>query len=300
MATENEGFDAEKMFDEGVEEAGIQEEAVESSEQDQAATQSALDNLEQAGQEDTTDTSEEKTQTDDKVSSETESESTLVKMLEKQGDSEGKPDEAKPDDRRVPLDEHVKLRKRAQAAEKALADLKKETQTRPAGENADINELLESLPDEQLVEGKDVKKLIRLTEQRLSSRLDEGLKKVTDELNKEEIVSLISKCKKSEIAFKKENTDFDEVIEDAKTLNLVNDSDFKKALQTDNPAKSYYDICKKKLTILRKHSGSGTPKDETAGDTTGKSKQEKPPKGKEPDEEQTDDEVFGEVFGEQE
>lgn len=294
------GLDAGQMFDEGVDKAGIAEE-------DPEVLQDTLAHLEDGDKSDAGGQADEGGGPDDDKGSAKAAEgksSSMAAMLDEQQPEAEVSDETKAEqgkDGRVPLDQHIKLRQRAQKAESEAQQLREQlTKTQSAGDNAEFDKLLSGLADDELVEASKVKQLLTHQRTNIISEVNNRFEKLEQGFETAAQMSRIQqKVRQSESAFKKEHEDFDAVLVQAKMLNLVGAKEFKAALNADNPAKTYYETCKNKLATARRALGIETPQDkkEQADKATGNKRKQPDETG---NEEENEEEVFKAVFGSEE
>jgi colicin import membrane protein len=311
MTTEKQGFDAGKFFDDGVADAGLESEdtgAVEdtaeagSSESitvkpddkggtDEAKAEQAETNKTDKAKEKAADSSASAEDIQDALdSTETESEpdSVIEKLLPKEEEIEAAAQQAAQPDRSgkvVPLDSHVKLRERAQAAERENAELRARLdaeagQKAEEAEKSPLEQFVEENPDEDFVPAK-----VQLEERRFQDRRQaarqEAARKAEQARNEaaekqqsraNTIKAINARAMKSESEFRKATPDFDEVTKPFVDEGLLSNEERLDFLKSENPAKRLYDICKAKRDAIRRIAGT---QEATAKDTPGKKPTEK-------------------------
>jgi len=189
------------------------------------------------------------------------------------------------DNRRVPLEQVIKLRKRAQAAE-AERDALKEKITQPAAENAETDPL-KDLDDNDYLTAGQVKKLLETNTSRIQKTAKAEAERSAQLARAERIIerSIIS-----EKEFKTKTEDYDKITKVASELKLFTDADRQKIFDSENPAQTYYEMAKNKLGTIRSVFGGSTDKPKTT-----KTKSEIP--NTENENEDDDEKIFEEVFG---
>jgi len=324
LETENSGFDAGKFYDEGVEEAGLDpEEVVTDSPADDDSTNVASQDTEKAVEEPEQKPAAE-TKPDEKPSTEdvkaaiestedTEQEvdSVISALLPPESQA---PEAAKhrPDyepGKFVPVEDHIKLRARAQAAEGKVSELEQqiETSTTQTGgvkpgeevEKSPFEVFVDENPDEDFVPPK-----VQLEErkfQEAKKQKAQAAKEKVEQAEREKqekqyrtteaIRTISTRALKSEVEVRKATPDFDAVVKPFVAGNLLTDAERVEFLKDANPAQKLYDICKAKAEAFRSALGIKTaPKTETTkkAPTT-----EEVPAGEE--DELTDQQIFDEV-----
>jgi len=189
---------------------------------------------------------------------------------------------------RVPVEDHIKLRQRAQAAEKRADEAESqlaEQQTQTGGERPGKTDKLAELEDDDLVRAGDVRQAIKQEVEKVS-------KGIESERATQEAQAMAANAVKSEESFRKDTADYDQVTSAANELGVINDADRKVIFKDPNPAKKYYEIAKERVSNIQKHLGITTT-------TTPKSPKPKKETGEEEEGEEnlTDDQIFNEVYG---
>jgi hypothetical protein len=314
MTTENEDFDAEAFVEEGMKDAGIEPEEQETAEQEPSGVMSKKEKSEdEAGEkpvetEQTQETSTDEVKaaleaTETEEESEEEVESSIAGILPKAPESEQQEHEKA--DQRVPLEDHIKLRQRAQEAERERDELKKQqadTSTggeKPGEEASPLDRFLEENPEEELVPAKVTRDERDYQEAKRQRQFDaarkaeqaalEARRAATQQL--QEFDNKAKKATDSEKAVRKAHADYDAVTQAAVKAKLLDDDERESIFNTENPAQAYYDLCKGKLDAIR--SGLGMPSAPTS--------ESNQPAGEEQEEteekEMTDDQIYNEVYG---
>lgn len=200
------------------------------------------------------------------------------------------------DEDRVPVEQHIKLRKRAQAAEQEVADLRRqlsENKTQTEGDTSGEKDPLAEYEDEDLVRAGDVR-------QTIEREVQKGISKLTKTIEENQQSQTFQRqainAVQSEKAFKEATPDYDEVTSKARKLNAISDADRKEILQADNPAKKYYEISKAKIKAAQEQLALlGFVPANTK--TTPKSEANQPEGEEKETENMSDEEIFDEVFG---
>jgi hypothetical protein len=329
MTSEDGGFDAGDFYEEGIKEAGLdQDEAVTDSPSEQedagVASQVSDDGTAEPGQKPETKPAD--TKTAEKQPSaeevkaalesteepEAEAESVIESLLPKPQAAEQKPDVLK-QGKYVPVDDHIRLRQRAQAAESKVEELQKqlETSTTPTGgekpgeevEKSPLKKFVEENPDEDFVPAK-----VQLEEREFHEerqRKAQAAKERAEQAEREKqekqrqqaeaIESLSSRAKSSEVEFRKATPDYDAVTKPIVNGGFLTDADRLEFLKSENPAKRLYEICQVKSDAIRGVLGktdTSTPKEET---TKEKAPANKGTQAAGEEQELSDDEIYEEV-----
>lgn len=278
---EQEGLNVDEFYDEGVAEAGVEPE------QDDTETEAETEQV--ASEQEIVDSALKATESEpeQKVGEPEDTESSIAQLLE---GPERKPDDtAKGDGKNVPLDQHIKLRQRAQAAEAKVKELEESQTTPPAGEKAETKGELPSVVDEDgYVDPDKVAKAIADAQEKAKTA---AVKEVQAQVQQQAAVAKAQQVAKrsieSEADVRKTNPDYDKVTKAALQYNLLTNDDRQKIFDSDNPAKTYYETAKQKLSILQEALGISTAKPKTQ------------PGEPEPDKEiESDEQMVDEVFGE--
>ena len=340
MKNEDSGFDAGKFYDEGVEEAGIDSEEVVT---DSPAQEDSTNVISQEGTEkdevkeaagseqQTTETETEQAETkteDDKKAAdsseediqaalesiESDQESVIESLLPKAEEVEAAVQEAgqgpEAPGQRVPVEDHIKLRQRAQRAEQKIDELQEQLETQTGGvkpgetEKSPLEKFVEENPEEELVPAKVQLEQMKFEQAQAQAKSDAAARKEREQSRAAEakqrtadsIKALQTRALNSESAARKANTDFDEVVKTIVKANLITDAERVEFLGNKNPAQKLYEICKAKVAAIR--SISGAPSKETPAE---KSTKEKAPTTKKseaenPEEDLTDEEIFEAAF----
>jgi len=319
-------FDAEAFYREGVEDAGGPEALSkhlnldpESQEADQetapqgtpgAMSQKTKDSdeetqqAEQTGDDDNVDATQAALDSteDEEADADAEVESVISNLLP----SESKPEQKA--DLRVPVEEHIKLRQRAQQAEKERDELRQRLETastqtggeKPGTEEpSPLEKHVEENPDDdfvpasvQLAERKwQDARTMRIAETRAKAH-EESLQAIEADLQRrQQYESLADKSVTSEKAVRKAHVDYDVVTKAAINNGLLSDAEKRACFDADSPAEVLYQTCKTKVDALRSALGIQTTepqekapaKEDELTDNEGR--------------EMTDDEIFAAVYG---
>lgn len=328
MTSENGGFDAGEFYEEGVAEAGLEaEEAVDDSPnvQEDASVVSQVSDGKAAESEaepekkpaDTEAAEKQEPSKEDLQEAlksteeiEQEAESVIESLLPKPQAAEQKPDVLK-QGKYVPVDDHIKLRQRAQAAEQERDELRQqlETSTTPTGgektgeevEKSPLEKFVEENPDEDITPPKvllDERNFQEAKQQKAHAAREQAEQAEREKQEKqrkqnEAIESLSSRAKSSEAEFRKATSDYDAVTKPIVGAGLLTDAERIEFLKDPNPAQKFYEICKAKGEALRGVLGKpDTPAKETTKQETPAANEQKA----DDEEEMTDDEIFDEVF----
>lgn len=254
MANESESFDAEKFFDDkGATPAATEEVAEKVAVEQTPPAQDQEPELKS----DVQDSKEAEPQPSAELKAEekpaeAETESAIEKLLVEQPEKE-EVEPVKGDGKTVPLEDHIKLRRRAQVAEAELAEVEAELEeihrTQTVGAKTGEGETpleteLSNLDDEEPLTVGQARKL--LAEQ----------KRTADEKREQSLVRrraaiIVSRAINSETEFKANTPDYDKVTGAVLKANLLTNNDRKKIIVSDNPAKTYYELSKAKLDALK-------------------------------------------------
>ena len=333
MESEEKGFDAGEFYDEGIEQAGIKEEEIvdeSPSEQEASGVVSQQTNeetqtesetqTEETDQQETSDKDDSKEDiqavlesTEEVSEAETEPESVIEGILPK---VPAETEQIQPEQQqRVPLEDHIKLRQRAQAAEKERDELKakmEETQTggEKPGEKSPLKKFVEENPDEDFIPASVQLAQQEWLDEREQAKIDAQQKAEQAERDKAEaqqravntIKALGDRSLKTEAEVRKANPDYDEVTKPFVSAKLLKDSELAEIFKSENPSKKLYDICKAKADAIRSLSGSSTntPGNKTTKKASTTSKEETSSEELNPEDELTDDQIFEEVWGKEE
>lgn len=232
-----------------------------------------------------------------------EAESVISKLL---------PDAAEPDEtpaaadgQRVPLEAHTKLRKRAQDAERQVAELQEAaSSTTPTG--AEIPGTEEVSPLDKFIAENPDEDYVPASVQSAQSKWDRAQDVAREQANRDAYNASVAKQQEratdqatatkattAEQAFRKSTPDYDAVTGAMIGELRLTQEDRVAILATDNPAKDLYDRCVARRTALRAALGVETPASESQQTNT---PAESPGEGEQTPE-QTDDEIFNEVYG---
>ena len=273
------------MFDEGVEAAGIQpEEIVTDSEAgDEANVVTAKDSSKttaeepEAGKsvataEDVAAAIESTKETEQEV------ESIISSLIPKPQGHETA--QTKPDfqpGKYVPVEDHIKLRTRAQQAESKVQELEQrlETSTTQTGgvkpgeeaEKSPLEQFVEDNPDDdfvpakvQLEESKFKEAKAQRTQQARERAEQVEREKQEKQYRTDDAIKAIStKAEQSEVEVRKANPDYDAVVLPIVKAKLITNEERMEFLKDANPAKKLYEICKNKADALRGVLGVTTP-----------------------------------------
>ena len=315
MTTENEDFDAEAFVEEGMQDAGIKPEEQETAENEASGVMSQTEKSEDKTGEKPAETDQTKETSTDEVQAaleateteeetEEEVESSIAEILPPAPKSEQQEQEEKAD-QRVPLEDHIKLRQRAQEAERERDELKKQqadTQTggeKPGEEVSPLEQFVQENPEEELVPAKVQLEDRKWHEARQRRQFEAATKAeraafeqqqaATQQL--QDFKSKADKAESSEKEVRKAHPDYDAVTQAAVKAKLLDDTERDAIFNAEKPADEYYKLCKGKLDAIR--SGLGIPSTPTSeSNQPANTEQEK-----DADKEMTDDEIYDDVYG---
>lgn len=286
MESEEKGFDAGEMFDEGVAEAGLESEETASdtpAQEDKSGVVSQVaEDTEKTGTEETeqaeTETKEEEKKAADSSTEEiqevlestetpeSEPESVIETMLPKVEDVEMAQEQQRKSGQYVPVDDHIKLRKRAQTAEQERDDLKRKLEETPTGgempgesEKSPLKKFIEENPDEDIVppivqlEDREFHEAQQRKAEQARQKVEQDKVEVAEAKQRtvDSIKAIGKKALDSEKAVRKANPDFDSVTLPFVKANLLTDAERLEFLKDENPAQKLYDICKAKRDALK-------------------------------------------------
>ena len=169
----------------------------------------------------------------------------------------------------VPLDEHKKLRKRAQKAEQELEGLRKEATLGGAGNPLDID-------DEELLTGADARALAEKIKAETKQELELEARKIAEAAKLENVKSL-------EVEARSKHDNFDEVMSKLSMISL-NDTVLAKIANSDNPAEEAYNVGCQLFNIQKQDH-----KEQVVDETKQETEQE--------DNDLSDDDLMKELFG---
>jgi hypothetical protein len=137
--------------------------------------------------------------------------------------------------KKVELEDHIKLRKRAQAAEAKLAELQAAQAPVDTGVLDEISALLDG--DEEYAE----KDALRKAFNKLPKVIAQIAQKTTSEaLGNVQMQNIAAKAKADEAAFKKDNPDYDTIVGFAARHKLLSQDELKEVFTSGNIAETYY------------------------------------------------------------
>ncbi len=323
MTTEEGGFDAGKMYDDGVAEAeaqgGLPDSELEPSDNPESEDVGVMTQQ----TEKTQDTGAAKQKTDEKVEDKVQDEDAVKAALKSAGEDE-EPGETEAEsivaallpkaetqsktDGKVPLDQVLKLRERAQQAERERDELRQklEAKSEPKPEVEEISPMekfVEENPDEDFIPAKIQAEQLKWERQQRQKAADAQAKAEREKAEQTEtqrqqiaaVTELGKKADASEKAARKANKDYDEVTKNALALGLVKSSDVQELLKSNDIAGDLYKLSKSRIEAHRKALGIQSPEPEPTKEKAAAKKQEP---GQGSDDDLTDDEFFEEVKNE--
>ena len=159
-----------------------------------------------------------------------------------------KPETEEPAKQRVPLEDHIKLRQRAQAAEARIAELESQHQTTQTEEDKSGDDFLGELEDGDLVRAEAVKQAIpKIIERAVSQAVGQANQNLENERAVGQAKAQADRAVKSEKEFAKVTPDYDQVTKAAIKLGFLSAEDKKKIFASEHPAKTCYEMSKQKL-----------------------------------------------------
>ena len=330
MTSENGGFDAGEFFDDGVEASGIgPEEIVSDSETgNEANVVTTKDDSETKAEEPETKPEAESAKVEKAEPSAEDVAAAIesTKEAEQEVDSiisglipkPQAPEEAqtKPDfepGKYVPVEDHIKLRQRAQTAEREAEELRQrfETSTTQTGgekpgeeaEKSPLEQFVDENPDEDLVPAKvqlEERKFQEAKQQKAQQAREKAEQIEREKLEKqyrtnEAVKAISTKAEQSEVEVRKSNPDYDAVVKPFVTANMLTNDERMAFLKDANPAQKLYDICKAKADALRGVVGVVGVTTDTTTPAKKTTKKDEAPAGNPADadeDDMTDDEIF--------
>ncbi|MFH1717511.1 MAG: hypothetical protein ABIF19_09195 [Planctomycetota bacterium] len=306
MTSEKDDFDAKTFVDEGMEAAGIEPEETEDVEHEERVVSKTEDDKGEQPKKEEKETATDDVQAALESTQEEEAEdveSAIEKLFPKDEEPE-KPEQ------RVPLEDHIKLRQRAQQAERERDELRQRLQTPTGAEKPGTEELspiekwAEENPDDaelspppttvQIAERKwqearfnRARQAEAETQRQAQETAAEKQKRLAD------AKALEQKATMAEKDFKKGHKDYDRVTGAVVNANLLTDAERRAIFEEDNPAEAFYTVCKKKLAAIQAGLGIEAP----ASQSTKKANEEEEEDENEP---MTEDEIFESVYGKEE
>ena len=173
-------------------------------------------------------------------------------------------------EQRVPLDQHIKLRQRAQQAEQERDELREKMKTQTDGEKSGelspLEKFIEENPDDEFIPPKIQLEDRKWQEARERERNEARIKVEQAEKEASEsqqqlansITAIKEQSKKSEAEFRKTNTDYASVTKPIIAAGLLKDSEIYDIFNSENPAGKLYEKCKAKADSLRNLLGVNT------------------------------------------
>jgi len=164
----------------------------------------------------------------------------------------GKPETEEQTQQRVPVEDHIKLRARAQRAEARVAELESQHQTTPTEEDKSGDEFFGDLEDGDLVRAETVKQAIpKIVEKAVSQAVGQVNQNIEQERTVRQARAQAEIAVKSEKEFAKATPDYDKVTKAAIKLGFLTPEDKLKIFNSDNPAKTCYEMSKQKLLDIQ-------------------------------------------------
>lgn len=323
MTNEDGGFDAGEFYDKGVDDAGIDTENIATDTQSGGEANVITpekDESDAKAETPETDSGAEVSKKDDKPSAEDvaaaiestketeqEADSIISSLIPKPEAAQTK-QEFEPG-KYVPVEDHIKLRQRAQAAEREAEDLRRsiETSTTRTGgvkpgtevEKSPFEKFVDDNPDEELVPLK-----VQLEERKFqeakaqkAQQAKESIEQAEREKQEKQYRSteaakaISARAEQSEAEVRKSTPDYDAVVKPFVDANMLTNDEKIAFLKDANPAQKLYDICKAKADALRGVIGTTT----TTPAKTTKPKEVPKPGEEGGNEDMTDDELFDEL-----
>lgn len=171
----------------------------------------------------------------------------------------------------VPVDKHIALRKRAQAAEAEAEALRAQQADVDTSVFNELTELVDS-SDDDYVDKTTLKKVVEKLPQGVNNVVKREINKVVQTTTAQ---NLQNKAKADEATFRKDHEDYDKVTDYAQSRNLVTDAELQDIFRSPNVAEAYYEIAKAKIDQERHILGiaqPSTPSTESKQPPTGQPK----------------------------
>ena len=324
MTIENGGFDAGAMFDEGVEEAeeagfDMNEVVTDSPDPDDSANVIEVESTvpEAAAAETKQEPSADEVQAaiDSTKEAEQDEESIIALLLPKPATEAAQTKTDFKPGSHVPVEDHIKLRQRAQAAEREAEELRQrlETSTTRTGgakpgeeaEKSPFEKFVEENPDEDIVPPKvqlEDRRFHEAKQQKAQQAQEQAARYEREKQEKQDrqsqaIQTFTMKATQSEVEFRKANPDFNAVVKPIVEAGLLTDTERIDMYKAANPAQKLYDICKAKTAAIRSAAGlpdKNTPKTETTQQSAPTTKAGE--QNADEDGDLTDDQIFDELY----
>lgn len=190
----------------------------------------------------------------------------------------------------VPVDKHIALRKRAQAAEARAAALEAKQANVNVDALSDLAALVED-SEEEYVDKETLKKVVSNLPDAINNIAQQTVNQTLQNVNTTHIQN---KAASDEIVARKAHTDYDAVTEYVTSRNLLTDADRQTIFQSPNIAEAYYEIATAKINQEKQILGVAQP--QTPSQPTNNDQ----PTGQDPsltgDDEPLDDEAAFDVF----
>lgn len=304
------GFDVEGFVDDGREKAGLEPEQSEAEQaaeakaelakkdeanEKEAAEQAEAKAKEEAGAKAKSDAEAAKEALEETETGE-EDGSTIEDILETEvPESEPGPE---PKKGTVPLEKHIKLRKRAQDAEAKLKELQDDIDAAKGIEEEDPDKKAEDdeladLEDDDFVSVKTLKQ----QQEKAAKERDKQTKLAKAEKAKATLGNLVRRAGQFGAQFEKDHPDFNKVLKTADDLHQLPAGVKRQALLQPDPAKYLYEYCQERLTTLREGLGVGEKAEKPTKKETETDEERKAREEAEAEENLSDEEIFNDIFG---
>jgi hypothetical protein len=165
----------------------------------------------------------------------------------------------------VPVNKHVELRKRAQAAEKRVEELEsKQSNVTPNDVLAELNGLVGG-EDDGIVEVGQVKKILEKLPDVINNIATNKINETVTNIGNQ---NFQAKAKLDEEAIRATTKDYDSTVDLALKMNLISDAEFEACKQTANMPAAIYKVAQEKVNGLRSTLGVSVPASTTVNNNT--------------------------------
>lgn len=324
MTSENSGFDVEQFAQEGLDDAGVTQDEVADDPQGSPTPADTVvpktDNEPPSAEQPPSKEAQDKETSTDAIKAalqatepspttpnqpQPEPESTIAELLPKQQETLAEPEARKPD-HKVPLEDHIKLRERAQKAERerdeAIAKFQVTTQQQ-IQEIEPLDKWIADNPEDAQISPPpaavlQAQRKFELAQQQRrldAQRAADEARRQAFEANRQLLTDAQSKkqrAEESEKVFRSTHPDYTKLTNAVIKANLLSKKEQEAILDSENPGQALYDLAKTKLTAIHDGLGITTPISEPQpkpAKTTLQGEEEEEP-------EMTDDEIFTAIF----
>jgi hypothetical protein len=165
----------------------------------------------------------------------------------------------------VPVNKHVELRKRAQAAEKRVKELEtSQSNVTPNDVLAELNGLV-SGEEDGIVEVGQVKKILEKLPDVINNIATNKINETVTNIGNQ---NFQIKAKLDEEAIRATTKDYDTTVDLALKMNLISDAEFEDCKQTANMPAAIYKVAQEKVNGLRSTLGVSVPASTTVNNNT--------------------------------